>query len=99
VLGKIIEWFILSALNGHVKDNQGIKPSQHGFLKGRSCMTNVISFYDQVTHLVDKGKAVDVVYLDFCKAFNTVPPQHPPGETRCPSFGWVYSSLDKELAE
>ena len=35
-------------------------------------MTNLISFYDQVTHLVEEGKAVDVVYVDFSKAFNTV---------------------------
>jgi len=73
VPGKIIERFILNALTGHVKDNQGIRPSQHGFMKGRSCLTNLISFYDQVTCLVDEGKAVDIVYLDFSKAFDTVP--------------------------
>jgi len=73
VLGKIMEQFIRSAVTGHVKDNQGIGPSQHGFMKGRSCLTNLISFYDQVTHLVDEVKAVDVVYLDFRKAFDTVP--------------------------
>ncbi|KAK4827945.1 hypothetical protein QYF61_022560 [Mycteria americana] len=56
----------------HVENNQGIKPSQHGFRKGRSCLTNLISFYDKVTCLVDEGKAVDVVYLDFSKAFDTV---------------------------
>ena len=43
------------------------------FMKGRSCLTNLISCYDQVTCLVDEGKAVDVVYLDFTKAFDTVP--------------------------
>ena len=43
-----------------------------GFMRGRSCLTNLISFHDQVTHVVDEGKAVDVVYLDFSKAFNTV---------------------------
>jgi len=52
VLGKIMERFILSALAGHVKDNQGLRPSQHGFMKGRSCLTNLISFYDKVTHVV-----------------------------------------------
>jgi len=64
--------FVLSALTGYVKDNQGIRPSQYAFTKGRSCLTSLISFYDQVTCLVDEGKAVDVVYLDYSKAFDTV---------------------------
>ncbi|KAK1214166.1 LIN1 transcriptase, partial [Pygoscelis papua] len=72
VPGKIMERFILRALTRQVRDNQGIRPSQHRFMKGRSCLTNLISFYDQVTRLVDEGKAVDVVYLDFSKAFDTV---------------------------
>ena len=65
-------WFILSALTRQEKDNQGIRPSQHGFMKGRSCLTNLI-FYDQVTCLVDERKAVGIIYLDFSKAFDTVP--------------------------
>jgi len=73
VPGKILERFFLNALTRHVKDNQGIRPSQHGFMKGRSCLTNLISCYDQVTCLVNEGKTVDVVYLDFHKAFDTVP--------------------------
>jgi len=73
VPAKIMEQFILRAVTRHAKDNQGIRPSHHGFMKGRCCLTNLISFYDQVTHLVDEGKAVDVVYLDFSQAFDTVP--------------------------
>ena len=72
VPGKIMERFVLRALRWQVQDKQGIRPSQHGFTKGRSCWTSLISFCDQVTHLVDEGKAVDVVYLDFSKAFDTV---------------------------
>ncbi|RMC22179.1 hypothetical protein DUI87_03052 [Hirundo rustica rustica] len=72
VPGKIMEQFILSAITQNLQDGQGIRPSQHGFRRGRSCLTNLVSFYDQVTRLVDAGKAVDVVYLDFSKAFDTV---------------------------
>ncbi|GAB0175753.1 mitochondrial enolase superfamily member 1 [Grus japonensis] len=72
VPGKVMEQIILSAITRHIQDNQVIRPSQYGFMKGRSCLTNLISFYDKAIHLVDEGKAVDVVYLDFSKAFDTV---------------------------
>ena len=65
-----MELIILSEITWHVWDNWGIGPSQHEFMKDRSCLTNLISFYDQVTRLVDVGKAVDIVYLDFSKAFD-----------------------------
>ena len=56
VLGKVMEQIILSTIAHHVQDNQVIRPSQHGFMKGRSCLTNLISSCDKVTHLVDEGK-------------------------------------------
>ncbi|KAK4827745.1 LOW QUALITY PROTEIN: hypothetical protein QYF61_021216 [Mycteria americana] len=71
VPGKLMEQIILSAITQHVQDNQVIRPSQHEFMKGRSCLTNLISFCDKATCLVDEGKDVDVVYLDFSKAFDT----------------------------
>ena len=72
VPGKVMEQIVLREIMRYVQDNWGIRPSQHGFTKSRSCLTNLISFYDLVTHLVDEGKAVGVVYLDFSKAFDTV---------------------------
>lgn len=47
-------------------------PATMGLGGGRSCLTDLVSFYDQMTHLVDAGKAVDIVYLEFSKAFETV---------------------------
>jgi len=55
-----------------VWDNPGIRPSQRGLTNGRSCLANLISFYEWVTHQVDEGKAVDVIYLDFRNVLGTV---------------------------
>ena len=70
VLGKVMEQVIPGAIMDQLKVNQGIRPSQHGFTNGRSCLTNLISFCDKVTHFVDEGKAVDVVYLKSCGPWN-----------------------------
>lgn len=48
-----------------------IESSQHRFTKNKSCLTKIIAFC-WVTDTVDKGKAVDVIYLDPSKAFDTV---------------------------
>ncbi|PKU38515.1 contactin-associated 3 [Limosa lapponica baueri] len=53
--------------------NKVIGSGQHGFTKGKSCLANVIAFYDRMAAWVDEGRAVDVVYLYFSKAFDTVP--------------------------
>ena len=62
----------LSAITQCVQDNKVIRPSQHGFMKGRSCLPNQISFCDKVTLLADEGEAMDVVYLDFSKDLDTI---------------------------
>ena len=62
-----MQQIILNAIMQHIQDNQMIGPHQHGFMKGRSYLTNLISFYDR-----DEGDTVDIVYQDFSKAFEIV---------------------------
>ena len=47
--------------------------SQHGFRRNRSCLTNLLVFMENIAKDLDEGLAVDVVYLDFQKAFDKVP--------------------------
>lgn len=46
----------------HMQENQGIRSSQNGFMEGWSCLTNLMSFYESVTCLVEEGKAADVFF-------------------------------------
>ena len=55
--------------------HQLINPSQHGFLKAQSCLTNWICFFEEITKWVDEVSPVDKIYLDFQKAFDKVPHQ------------------------
>ncbi|PKU32528.1 rna-directed dna polymerase from mobile element jockey- hypothetical protein [Limosa lapponica baueri] len=70
--GKMMECLVLGIISKHVEEKKAIRSSQHGFTKGKSCLTNLIAFYNGMTGWIDEGRVVDVVYLDFSKAFETV---------------------------
>ncbi|CAM4532571.1 unnamed protein product [Caretta caretta] len=72
VPGKIMEQVLKESILKHLENRKVIRNSQHGFTKNKSCLTNVIAFYDKISGSIDEGKAVDVLFLDFRKAFDTV---------------------------
>ena len=49
-----------------------LNPNQHGFRAGRSCLTQLLAHYNKIISLQEEGNNVDVVYLDFSKAFDKV---------------------------
>ena len=70
---KRMESILKDDIMEHLARNHLINNTQHGFMKGRSCTTNLLEFMERVTKEVDSGKCMDIVYLDFAKAFDKVP--------------------------
>ena len=56
----------------YTSENNFFSPEQHGFTSGKSCTTQLLEFLEDLTEALDNGKDIDVVYLDFCKAFDKV---------------------------
>ena len=73
ILCKIFESILKDSIMDHLQDQKLIKDSQHGFMPGRSCATNLVLFQDKLTKIMDQGKSADIFYLDFAKAFDKVP--------------------------
>jgi ribonucleases P/MRP protein subunit RPP40 len=70
---KIMESILKDAIMSHLDKLSLIRDSQHGFTRGRSCLTNLLEFLEKITLELDEGKPVDLIYLDFAKAFDKVP--------------------------
>ena len=70
---KILESIIKDKIIDFLDENELIRDTQHGFTRGRSCLTILLEFLDVATDSFDKSKQLDVAYLDFSKAFDKVP--------------------------
>ena len=71
IMCKIYENIVKEHIMKHVKT--AITARQHGFMPGRSCFSNLLETLDIVYDMITNGENVDIFYLDFQKAFDTVP--------------------------
>ena len=70
IVCKIMEKIVCSVMLAFLTNNNLITKQQHGFVRGRSCQTNILLCLEKWTELVDNGKSVDVAYFDYAKAFD-----------------------------
>jgi hypothetical protein len=75
VVCKMMESIIRDQTMSFMKENDIICEEQHGFRPGRSCVTQLLEIMDIWTQMFEEGDGIDVVYLDFRKAFDSVPHQ------------------------
>ena len=76
IVSKILEKIIRDCLMDHLRSNGLLSDKQYGFLKGRSAKIQMIRVMDDWTMHLDQGRSVDVIYMDFMKAFDKVSHVH-----------------------
>lgn len=69
---KIFEKVLRKYLVSFIDENHLFNQEQHGFRSGRSCLSQLLSHYDRILEALEAGSNVDVIYLDFSKAFDKV---------------------------
>ena len=72
VICKAMERVLRSSIQKFLEDNQLLSPNQHGFRTGRSCLSQLLAHYDDTISALEKESNMDIVYLDYAKAFDKV---------------------------
>ena len=70
---KLIESIIREQIWDFLTESEVLNPCQHGFVKHKSCFTNLLESHNTWTSALDMGFGVDVIYLDYSKVFDSVP--------------------------
>ena len=73
VVCKILESFIRDVVQIHMEKHKLYTKCQHGFRRGKSCTSQLLEVMEDLTRFMETKKDFDVVYLDFSKAFDSVP--------------------------
>ena len=70
---RVMETILKEEILDTLETNNQLRETQHGFLPNKSCVTNILTFLEYTTRNIDDSSSVDAIYLDFSKAFDTVP--------------------------
>lgn len=70
---KVLESIIRDVIVDHMTTNKLFSECQHGFRKHRSCCTQLLEVMEDLNRLMEEKDSIDIIYLDFKKAFDTVP--------------------------
>ena len=100
VLCKVMEKFVRDSLLQHLENNNILSEQQFGFLSGRSTALQLLRVLDEWTEVLDRGGEVDVIYMDFKKAFDSVPHKRLMAKLKGygvtdPMLGWIQSFLSE----
>lgn len=100
VVCKIMESIIRDHVMNHLKINDLLNACQHGFVNGRSCSTQLLMCLEVWTNIIEEGGDLDILYLDFAKAFDSVPHKRLLMKLKSLGitgnvFGWVQDFLSK----
>ena len=63
----------MNNLLNHLSESRLLNDAQHGFLPERSCTSQLLEVMEDWSGAIEDGEPVDVAYLDFAKAFDSVP--------------------------
>ena len=72
VIMRTFEKIIKSQLVQFFEENQLFNDSQHGFRQSRSCLSQLLNFYDEILRQMEDGSQVDVLYVDYEKCFDKI---------------------------
>ena len=72
VICKLLERTVREEIVNHLSVNKLLSDSQFGFRKNRSTILQLLTVMNEWTEALDDGIQIDTLYLDFCKAFDSV---------------------------
>ena len=98
ICSKLLEHIVVSNMMSHFEENSILADCQHGFRSKRSCETQLLSLTQELHQNLEDNEQVDMVVLDFSKAFDKVPHKRLMSKlwnygVRGNTHGWIESFL------